>query len=380
MSMGNVTDALAALSRGEMIILVDDESRENEGDVCMLSEKVDAGAINFMVTHCRGLVCITMTEERLRHLALDPMVEDNSSRFQTAFTVSIEAREGVSTGISAADRAHTIRVASMPDCQPGDLARPGHVFPIAAKDGGVLVRVGQTEGSVDLARLCGAKVASGVICEIMNEDGTMARMPDLEIFAQRHGLLIVSIADIISYRLSRECLIEEIYRYPVVAGRFSGFELRIFRSLTDGSESAAFCYGDVSVGECPVRVHSVNYLEDVFGLSGRYDVAGQVADRIRSVGRGVILYVGLGDCKFSNEVCGLLTGGNSSLEDVNRPCSETRVYGVGAQCLRYLGVESMKLITNNPRKVVALEAFGLHINGHESLYDDYSREDSTEEF
>lgn len=365
--LSTINDACSTLKQGGMVILVDDENRENEGDLCILAEMATPENINFMATHGRGLICLTLTQERADSLDIPPMVSHNTSRFRTGFTVSIEAASGVSTGISAKDRAHTIRVAAAPDARAEDLARPGHIFPIIARNGGVLVRVGQTEGSVDLAKLCGAKVHAGVICEIMNDDGTMARMPDLELFAQKHNLPIISIADIIAYRLQQEGLVEEICKKTLPSGIAHGFDAHVLRSLIDNSQILALCIGlDNHNKQVPlVRVHSGSLWQDCFELSPNDTSLRQALETIRQHGCGALLYI----CEQTLDLCEALCPAQLQIttrddDAINRPAPDTRLYGVGAQCLRALGISNMILLTDSPRKLGGLEGFGLHIVSH----------------
>ncbi len=357
-----IEDAIEVLKQGKMIILVDDENRENEGDLCMLAEFCEAKDINFMAHYGCGLICLTMTEERLQNLGIEPQVAQNTSRFHTAFRVSIEAAKGVTTGISAADRATTIRTAVAPDCRPEDLARPGHMFPIAARPGGVLVRVGQTEGSVDLATLCGCKVPSGVICEIMKDDGTMARMPDLEVFAQIHNMPIVTIADLIEYRLRSECLVKHVKDEVVRTGYAEGFHAHVFQNTVDGAVHLALTYGwDKAKTQTPlVRVHSGELWVDAFALDDSKDSVVSAVKQIRECGCGVLLYI-------ASESGSLIQAIDRSAkreldeEAINRMPPELRFYGTGAQCLRALGVSDMRLLTDQPKKMTGLEGFGLHV-------------------
>lgn len=376
MPIAPIDDVLAALRRGEMIILVDDEDRENEGDLCMVAELVTPEHINFMARFGRGLVCLAMTPERLSALEIPMMVQDNTSRLGTAFTVSIEAATGVTTGISAADRARTIQVAVADTSRPSDLARPGHIFPLAAKDGGVLVRTGQTEGSVDLARLAGFKPAA-VICEIMKDDGEMARMPDLERFAEEHGLLISTVADIIEYRLTREGLVEKVFEAPCPTVYSPDFRVHVFRNRVDGTEHLALTLGEIDASEpVLVRVHSGSTVGDVLGAVAM-DGGERVPTALRQIaraGRGVFLYISRAERPLSWEVRNILraepVAGSSAAQSqseiereraINTPAPQLRLFGIGAQCLRALGVGPMRLITNNQRKIVGLEAYGLHM-------------------
>lgn len=352
--------AIERLRRGQMVILVDDENRENEGDLCMLAEHATAQDINFMAHYGCGLICLTLTRERAEHLELPPMVATNTSRFHTGFTVSIEAAEGVTTGISAADRATTIRAAVAPNAQASDLARPGHMFPIIARDGGVLVRIGQTEGSVDLARIAGSRVHAGVICEIMKEDGTMARMPDLEIFSQIHDIPIISIADIVAYRLQSESLIEKINEAEIQIGFAAGFHAVTFRSTIDGSVHLALCYRCENLeGITPlVRVHSGRVWNDMLGIDDDNHALTHALEAIKAHGCGVLLYIH----RENDTIDDVLTESKKADEEsVNRISPETRMYGIGAQCLRVLGIHDMILLSDAPKKLVALDGFGLRI-------------------
>jgi 3,4-dihydroxy 2-butanone 4-phosphate synthase/GTP cyclohydrolase II len=368
MPVSSIEQTLEALKRGEIIILVDDEDRENEGDLCMLADKVTPEAINFMARFGRGLICLTMPDDRLRELDIPMMVSRNRSRLGTAFTVSIEARTGVTTGISAADRARTIRVAVDPATTPADIVSPGHIFPLAARPGGVLVRTGQTEGSVDLARLAGSTPAA-IICEIMNDDGTMARMPDLEVFAATHNLQLATIADLIQYRLARDNMVERVAHNPFPTRHHPDFQIHIFRNLVDNTEHCALTLGDLS-GDDPVlvRVQSALTIADVFGAQSvdDGDQLQAALQQISSLGRGVLLYISRPDRTLSWQVNDLL--GRNALEPTlhpdiakNTPPSELRNFGVGAQILRALGLSRIRLLTNNPRKIVGLEAYGIEI-------------------
>lgn len=361
-----IDDAIETLRQGKMIILVDDEHRENEGDLFMLAEHVRPEDVNFMAKYGRGLICLTMTQERLKELGIPPMTAHNTSRFHTAFHVSIEAAEGVTTGISAADRAHTMKLTTSPDCRPEDLARPGHVFPIAARPGGVLVRIGQTEGSVDLSRLCGSKIPAGVICEIMKDDGTMARMPDLEIFAQIHNMPIVTIADLVAWRLNRECLVEKTGERKLTDGIAAGFTAITFKSTIDGTTHLALTWNLHDGDKTPlIRVHSGAVWNDLLGLNDDDHALENALRRIREYGSGALLYIH----RENDALEAALTGkSEADAEAVNRVAPDTKLYGTGAQCLRALGISDMVLLTDNPKKLAAIEGFGLHIVQTEPLH------------
>ena len=363
MALATIEEAIEEIRQGRMVVLMDDKNRENEGDLCMAAEKVTPEAVNFMARFGRGLICLPLTEERVKQLGLRMMVSENTSPFGTAFTVSIDAAENITTGISAADRTETILAAIENNAGPQNLVTPGHIFPLQARRGGVLVRAGQTEGSVDLARLAGLKPA-GVICEVMNDDGTMARLPDLEKFAASYGLKLVTIADLIQYRLRYDCLVYQVAsaRLPT---RFGGeFRATVYNTHVDDTEHLALVKGNISPGEeTLVRMHSKFVPGDVFGfeLLNTGAVIRYSMEKIAQTEKGVIVYLQTKD----NKLTPLL---NASLPERERREGRAsfvrpdfRDYGIGAQILRDLGVGKMRLLTNNPKNLVGLSGYGLEI-------------------
>jgi 3,4-dihydroxy 2-butanone 4-phosphate synthase/GTP cyclohydrolase II len=370
MAVSPIEDVVEDIKAGKMVILVDDEDRENEGDLCMAAEAVTTEAINFMATHGRGLICLSMSPDIVEQLNLPMMVQDNKSPYGTGFTISIEARTGVTTGISAADRARTIEAAVDPDAKPYDIISPGHIFPLRAKKGGVLVRTGQTEGSVDLARLAGMRTA-GVICEIMKDDGTMARMPDLEKFAVKHDLKIATIADLVAYRLRKDTLVHRAADARLPTFHAGNFRAIVYTNDVDSYEHVALVKGEIDP-EKPVmvRVHSECLTGDVFG-SARCDCGSQLHAAMRMIdqeGSGVILYMrqegrGIG---LVNKLKAYTLQDEEGLDTVEANVQlgfkpDLRDYGLGAQMLRDLGVREMQLLTNNPKKIVGLEGYGLKV-------------------
>ncbi len=369
MSQLTIEEALKEIREGRMVVLVDDEDRENEGDLCMAAEAVTPEAINFMAKYGRGLICLSMTAAKIDSLDLPLMVDHNTSPFQTGFTVSVEARCGVTTGISAADRATTILTAVAEDAKPRDLVRPGHVFPLRGRDGGVMVRAGQTEGSIDLARLAGLRPA-GIICEIMDEDGTMARMPALEKFSEKHGIGICTIADLIEYRMRTESFVKRAAQTIIPTAIAGEFKAIVYENEVDDLLHVALIKGDIDP-EKPalVRVHSECLTGDIFG-SLRCDCGEQLKvalEMIDNEGCGVLLYIrqeGRGIGLVNKIKAYALQEQGLDTVEANEKLGfkpDMRNYGIGAQILVNIGVKKMKLITNNPKKMVGLEGYGLSV-------------------
>ena len=362
MSLDRIEDAIEDIAEGKIVIVVDEEDRENEGDLTMAAEKVTPEAINFMATHGRGLICMPMTEERLDEIQVPLMVVDNRSVHGTAFCISIEARHNVSTGISAADRATTILAAIDSRTKPEDLIQPGHIFPLRARPGGVLERAGQTEAAVDLARIAGLD-PSGVICEIMNEDGTMARLPDLTRFAAKHNVRVISVVDLIRFRLRTERFVRRIESVSFES-EFGDFQLHLFESDLDGNQHLALVKGDLEGDEPPlVRVHTESVLSDVF-LTPAEDTGRELRRSLEIIdeeGRGVLVYLRLKEkeARLLDEVRRhqkKAKGKHTSVQAVS-----FKDYGIGCQILANLGLNQIRVLTNHPKKIVGLEGFGLNI-------------------
>ena len=384
MAFATIDEAVADIRDGRMIIIVDDEDRENEGDLVCAAEKVTPEIINFMARHARGLICLPLTEERCDELHLTTQVADNTSFLGTAFTVSIDARRGISTGISAADRATTILVAVDPQSRPQDLARPGHIFPLRAKDGGVLVRPGQTEASVDMARIAGLYPA-GVICEIMNEDGTMSRLPELEAFGKQHNLKIISVADLVRYRMSKEKMVRRVVEtdLPTVYGRFKAIA---YENVVNGDVHLAMVMGNVCTDDpVLVRVHTENVTCDMFG-SLIDDTGFQLhtaLEKISAAARGVVLYLRQREHSLDlvNQLrtYGVMQESGLSKREASLQTGYgiERDYGVGAQILHDLGLRQILLLSNHPPKVAALEGFELSVVGNVPLGEPASKDHET---
>ena len=362
-SIARAERAIDAIREGQIVILVDDEDRENEGDLVIAAECVTPEAINFMATHGRGLICLAMTGEQLDKLQIPMMVHDNTSPFSTAFTVSIEAAEGVTPGISAADRSRTVQAAIAPDSTPADIVMPGHIFPLRARTGGVLVRTGQTEGSVDLARLAGL-IPAGVICEVMNPDGTMARLPELEVFAEEHDMVIASVADLINYRLQRESLVEVASERALPTEYPGEWRVRVVRSLLDDSTHICLICGKPEANK-PTLVR-VQHRADIFDMflerdSEGYETVRGSMEVISKEGCGVIVYLDKTPTSAQEWVDNHIGDGDRSERDVNKPQEALRDLGLGAQILVGAGVGKMRVLTNRAKTFIGLDGYGLEV-------------------
>lgn len=356
-ALAPIQDIIADIKAGRMVILVDEEDRENEGDIVIAAEFITPETINFMAKHARGLICLTLTEERCRQLGINHMARDNRSQFSTAFTVSIEAAEGVTTGISAADRARTVQAAVARHAKATDIVQPGHIFPIMAKPGGVLIRAGHTEAGCDLAGIAGLEPAS-VICEIMNDDGTMARMDDLVLFARLHNLKIGTIRDLIEYRRRHDRLVECVSEAPFVSDYGGDWTAKTYRNKVDGTVNIVLQKGRILPGEPTlVRMHGISLYDDVLGQPGpRKRILQRAMEEVGRKGAGVIVTLMPGSSEeLANEV------------NAGRPTMDLRSYGIGAQILADLGVQDMILLTNSHHHVVAIEGYGLNIVGEQAI-------------
>jgi 3,4-dihydroxy 2-butanone 4-phosphate synthase / GTP cyclohydrolase II len=366
LGFNSVEEAIEDIRQGKIVIVVDDEDRENEGDLTIAAAKITPETINFMATYGRGLICLALTGERLDALQIPMMVGENTSKFGTGFTVSIEARHGVTTGISAADRAQTILTAIDPKSKPSDLARPGHIFPLRARSGGVLMRAGQTEASVDLARLAGLD-PSGVICEVMNEDGTMARVPDLMQVAQRHGLKIVTVAAIISYRLKTETFVKQVAE-SIFPTEFGDFRIVVFENLLDKYHHIVLAKGAIG-SDVPilVRVHSQSIMTDVFESlrSGSRNKLRSALKKIQEAGVGILVYLRQEEKgeTLAEEIRSqaIAETGADPVGEASNIGIDLRIYGIGAQILRALGARKIRLLTNHPKHIVGLQGYGITV-------------------
>lgn len=358
-----VETAIQAVSRGQLVIVTDDEDRENEGDLVMAASKATPEAINMMIRHGRGLICVPALSHHLKHLGINPMVPENRESHQTDFAVSVDAAEGITTGISAYDRARTIRLLADPDTRPDDLVQPGHVFPLRAKPGGVLQRAGHTEASVDLAALAGLPPI-GVLCEILNDDGSLARLSDLVAFKERFGLPMISIADLIEYRHQREQLVEEVAVQPI-ATEFGEFDLHVFRSSVDGRHHLALSRGQLDPSPTLVRVQAENIVTDVFRAQdiGNNRALTGALQAVAEAGRGVVVYIGQPDGGVPAYLEGLARrkGGSPKAGGGSAPKMDFRNYGIGAQILVALGLKRIRLLSSHPLHVVALDGYNLEI-------------------
>lgn len=353
----SIEDAIRDIADGKLVIVTDDEARENEGDLIFAAAKVTPEAVNMMIRHARGLICVPMLGPQLRHLGINPMAAENRESHQTDFAVSVDAAHGISTGISAADRAETIRLLSDPQTKAEALVQPGHVFPLRAKPGGVLQRAGHTEAAVDLAQLAGLSPA-GVICEILNEDGSLARLPDLIRFKEEHGLKLISIKDLIEYRHTRDRLVEHLLTEPFES-EYGTFDLHVFRSILDGRQHFALSIGELNPKPTLVRVQSENLLADIFRAKsmGNYKALNQALESIAKQGHGVVLYIE----QAQGGICIQEKDGAAAIKTVGPAKMDFRDYGIGAQILVALGLQKIRLLSSTNRKVVGLDGYGLEI-------------------